>query len=170
MITIKDFMECVEYKISDGYEYQWSCYGSNARGLSYTNEELNDSQVTICIVFDTQDQTVYEMQAWDGPNRVEYRWIHPDYIDSHIEEAAQRNVNWEESFDDHKFVDLEVSEDMLEKASAIYNGVDYDTRIIVPLDLNKEDQYQLMKMAHEHDMTLNDFVADILRETIEGMV
>jgi hypothetical protein len=45
-------------------------------------------------------------------------------------------------------------------------GIDYDTRVQMPLDLPEEDMFLMMKMAHEKDMTLNKFVEDLLRQYI----
>jgi hypothetical protein len=161
MITLKDFMELVEYRINDGYEYQWQCYGGDAHSIGYENI---DSGVSISAIFDKGDQTVYEMQAWDGTNKREYRWINPSYVTAHDNECLERNVSSLESIDGRNFINLEVEEDILEKAAAIYAGVDYDERIIVKLDLTEEYECVLMRMAHEKDMSLNKFVEYILKE------
>ena len=42
-----------------------------------------------------------------------------------------------------------------------------DGREDVQIDLPKEDLYQLMLMAHERDITLNQMVEVILRQMIE---
>jgi len=165
MITLKDFMEAIQYKVNDGSEYCWDCYGPNARSMEYWNGE-HDGGITVCCVFDTETQAVYEMQAWDDNNGVEYRWIHPGYIEGHAAEAQRRGVDFEQSFDDHKFTDLEVSEDILEKATAMVVGEEYDNRIMVTLTLGYDEEHLLMEMAHEADMSLNQFVEKILREDI----
>ena len=168
MITIKDFMETVSYRITDGSEYQWACYGKNARTMDYWNQKHNDG-VSVGIVFDTITQTVYQMEAWDYANRREYRWIHPDYIDAFAAEAKQRNVDFEESIDGNTYIDLDVPEDMLEKATAIANGEEYDDRIQVPLLFNDSEMLQLMTYAHEADMSLNQFVEYILLEKVKQL-
>ena len=163
MITIKDFMECIDYQITGGTEYQWECYGPNVRYLEHQSGDGHVSD-TILILFDTVDQTVYEMQAWDYANEREYRWIHPDYIDAHKKEAKRRDVKWKRSIDDRKFINLEVTDDILEKSRAIFLGEEYDDRIMVTLDLGEAERVMLMEMAHEADMSLNQFVEHILRE------
>ena len=32
-MNLKDFMEVIDYKITEGSEYQWSCFGNNAYTL-----------------------------------------------------------------------------------------------------------------------------------------
>jgi len=166
MITIKDFMECIDYRVTGGAEYQWQCYGPNVRYLEFQSGEGTVSD-TVLILFDTVDQTVYEMQAWDYYNEREYRWIHPDYLDAHKKEAKSRNVKWKKSLDDRKFINLEVEEDILEKAAAIARGEEYDTRIMVTLELGDKERVLLMELAHEADMSLNQFVEHILREDMK---
>jgi len=161
MITIKDFMELIEYKISDGARYQWDCYGHSAWTLTHDDYSRN---TTIFIVFDTVDQTVYEMQAWDGLYKREYRWINDAYIDAHTAESVRRNVPPRQSIDERSYVELDVEDDILEKARCIFKGIDYDDRVMVQLNLTKEDQHALMQMAHEKDMTLNKFVEFVLIE------
>lgn len=164
-MNIKDFMEAVDYRITEGSEYQWRCYGHNAYSLDCWDGD--DRGYSIGIVFDTKTQVVYQMEAWDyGANR-EYRWINPDYSDSFAEECLRRGHNSAESIDDRKFVDLETEEDMLAKAHAIAHGVDYDDRVSVPIDLPEADLYVLMKQAHELDITLNQHVENLLRHHLE---
>jgi hypothetical protein len=124
---------------------------------------------TICIVFDTVDQTVYEMEAWDYCNEREYRWIHPDYFKAHKKEAKKRGLKHRNSFDDRNFIDLDVEEDILEKARAIFLGEEYDTRVTIQLEIGEENEIMLMRLAHENDMTVNQYVEKILKEEIERL-
>jgi len=166
MITIKDYMEAVQYRITDGSEYQWSCYGPNARSMGYWNGRYDDG-VSVNMVYDTITQFVYEMEAWDYAGGKEYRWIHPGYIESYVGEANERGVDWKQSIDNNKFIDLEIAEDILEKATAIAAEEEYDDRIMIQLELGDAEQMMLMEMAHEADMSLNQFVEYILREDMK---
>lgn len=166
-ITIKDFMECVQYKITEGHDYLWRCYGKNAYSLDYWNQQNGADGVSIHIVFDRINQTVYEMQAWHyGANR-EYRWIHPDYVSLHEAEADERGHAGDESLDGRKFIDLDLAEDILEKASAIFNGLPYDTRVLVSVEMDDVTLNAAMRAAHEQDITLNEYVESILRKEID---
>lgn len=159
-------MEAIQYKINDGHEYLWRCFGPNARGMGHWNGEYDGNGITVNCVFDTVNQTVYEMQAWDDKNDVQYRWVHPGYIEGQAAEAKRRGIDFYQSYDDRKFIDLEVAEDILEKASAIVAGLEYDKRVIVPLELNNDELFLMMKLAHEKDMTLNNYVEYILTQEI----
>jgi hypothetical protein len=65
-------------------------------------------------------------------------------------------------------VDLEVDLDWLEKAEAIVDGVVYDDRVQIELNLDEDLLFDLMKLAHKQDTTLNQLVEKILREHIEN--
>lgn len=167
MITIKDFMEVANYRITEGSEYLWTCFGPNAYQMDSWNGVHGKGGHTVCMVFDTHTQTVYSLEAWDYTNDRCYRWINPDYIDAYKEECLGRNIDYDEAFDDVKFIDLELAEDILEKAQAIVEGREYDTRVQVPLDLPDDVLFQMMKLAHERDLTLNEFAEDMLRDFIK---
>jgi len=72
-----------------------------------------------------------------------------------------------QAWDDVNYIDLDVDEDFLEKAKSIVNGEDYDTRVSIPLDLPDDVLFELMKKAHEKDMTLNQLVEEALQIAID---
>jgi hypothetical protein len=165
MISLKQFMETVNYRITEGSDYGWQCYGHDAYMLDSWNGEQDGHSLTI--IFDTKNQEVYEVQAHDYVHNRAYRLINPDYAKKNKKEAKKRNVSRKEAWDDVDYVDLETDEDFLEKAQAIVNGTDYDTRVQVPLELDDDTMFQMMRMAHERDLTLNEFVEDLLREFLK---
>lgn len=165
MISLKQFMETVGYRITEGGEYGWQCYGSDAYHLDSWNGEPDSH--SFCIVFDTKTQAVYEAQAHDYANNRAYRLINPDYAKANKKEAKRRGVSRREAWDDVDYVDLETDEDWLDKAQAIANGLDYDSRVDVPLDLEDELVFEMMKQAHEKDITLNQYVELILKQAMD---
>ena len=66
-IMIKQFMETVNYRITEGSDYGWQCYGHNAYMLDSWNGEQDGHSLTI--IFDTKTQEVYEVQAHDYVNQ-----------------------------------------------------------------------------------------------------
>jgi hypothetical protein len=135
--------------------------------LSYWNGIHGAGGFAGSVVFDTETQTVYEAEVCDYTRNRAYRLINPEYVEAHRKEANQRNVNMNQAWDDVNFVDLDVKEDWLEKAQAIVAGKDYDTRVQMPLDLDNELLFDLMKRAHEQDITLNQMIEQVLRAAIE---
>jgi hypothetical protein len=83
-----------------------------------------------------------------------------------LEEAKTRGINNKVAWDTVEWVDLEVSEDWLDKAKAMFNDQPYDNRVVVPLDLSDKELLQLALEAHKRDMTLNKFIEHILELAI----
>ena len=159
-------MELVGYRITEGSDYGWQCYGSNVYQLDSWNGEQDGHSFTI--IFDTRDQTVYEVQAHDYVHNRAYRMINEDFAKKMKKEAKRRDVDRNEAWDEVNYVDLEVDDDFIQKCLAIREGEDYDTRVVVPLDLDNDLMFDLMKMAHEQDITLNEFVEQLLRRVIDA--
>ena len=161
MITMKEWMELVNYRITEGSDFCWQCYGSNAYHLDSWNGEQDGHSFTI--IFDTKDQTVYEVQAHDYVHQRAYRMVNEDFRKKMKKEAKRRDINRNQAWDDVDYIDLEVDDDFIQKCLAIAAGEDYDTRVSVPVDFSDEELLQYMKLAHERDMTFNQFVEEALR-------
>jgi hypothetical protein len=166
MITMKEWMELVDYKITEGGEYGWSCYGPNAYTLDSWNGVHGAGGYSFSIVFSTKSQKVYEVSMCDYTNDRAYRMINPKNQEKHRKEALARDVNLNEAWDCVDYVDLDVVDDFIQKALAIRAGETYDTRVQVPVDFLDEELLQYMKLAHERDMTFNELVEEALRHAI----
>jgi hypothetical protein len=157
----------LDHRITNGSEYGWQCYGPNARYMDYESEFAH-----VSVIFDKSDQTIYSAEvsikpeAWPTDARP-YRWLNPKFKDAMYGEALDRKVNPNQAWDETEWIDLEVEEDFLEKAVAMFNGNSWDTRITVALDLDDDLILELAIQAHRRDITLNEMVEIILREAIE---
>lgn len=156
MITLKEFMEIVDYRITEGSDYYNTSYGSNVYCLNSWNG-LQDGH-SFTIIFDTKTQTVYEVQAHDYRNNRAYRLIAQGYEQPLGED--------DEAWDDVRYVTLEADDDFIQKSLAIRDGEDYDTRVSIPVDFTDEELLTYMTMAHERDMTFNEFVEEALRSAL----
>jgi len=165
MITVKQWLETNNYRISEGSKFYWACFGKNAYTLDAWNEEPDGYSSSI--VFDTLTQEVYQVSVYDYKNNRAYRMISTSYIELHTKELREKNVGGDWAWDDVPYTDLEVDEDFLTKMSAIIAGQEYDTNISVPLDLEKDLMFDLMLKAHEQNITLNQLVENILRNMID---
>ena len=165
MIELREWMELVDYRITEGSNYGWQCYGGNAYSLDSWDSDQDGASFSI--IFDNKTQTVYEVQAHDYANQRAYRRINPDYLEAYTQEAEQRASWMSQAWDDVEYVDLETDDDWFEKAEAIFNKEDYDTRVQVPVDFSDEDLLQYMKMAHDMDITFNQFIERALVKAIE---
>ena len=162
---MKEWMELVGYRITEGSDYMWQCYGSNAYALDSWNGEQDGHSFTV--IFDTRDQTVYEVQAHDYVHNRAYRMINEDFQKKNRKEAKKRDIDKDNAWDDVDYVDLDVDDDFIQKCLAIRAGEDYDTRVSVPMEFSDEELLTYMKLAHERDITFNQLVEQALREAID---
>lgn len=167
MITLKQWMEVVNYRITEGSEWYSEAFGHNAHCLSAWNGVHGKGGWSLNIVFDTDTQLVYQVEACDYTNDRAYRMINPLYKEAHDKASKVEGDLANQAWDDVDYTDLEVDEDWLDKATAIVDGEEYDDRISVPIDFTDEELLKYMTMAHERDMTFNAFVEEALRQAIE---
>ena len=165
MITLKEWMKIVDYRITEGSDYCWHCYGNDVHMLDSWNGEQDGHSFTV--IFDTKTQVVYEVQAHDYVHNRAYRMINPDFQKTNKKEAKKRDIDKNNAWDDVNYVDIEVDDDFFQKCLAIKAGEDYDTRVSVPMDFSDEELLTYMKLAHDLDITLNQLVEQALREAID---
>jgi predicted transcriptional regulator len=162
MLTLPEFFELIEHRVTGGSEFQWQCYGSQA----YVIDSV-DANHSFSVVFDRDDQVVYEVNVCDYVNNRAYRIINPDFKSGHDDEAAGRDVPANQAWDDILYVDLDVADDFIQKSLAIRDGKPYDTRVQLDLDLDDDLLFGLMKLAHQRDITLNQLIEQILTEMLD---
>ncbi len=89
-------------------------------------------------------------------------------FDAEVEDRELLDMAWER--DDGspvKYIDLDVEEDFMEKAYAICNDQEYDTRVQVPVNFTDEELLRYMTLAHERDITFNQLVEEALMAAIK---
>jgi hypothetical protein len=163
-ITIRDFMEVIEYRITEGSKYGWDCFGDNAFQIDHWAGEQQDPSLSI--VFDTATQEVYQVEAHDYVHARAYRWTNPAWREAEDRESRARAVDNKVAWDDVLFIDLDVAADMLEKATAIATGDEYDTRVKIAVAFSNDELLEYMMMAHEQDITFNELITQALTEAI----
>jgi hypothetical protein len=167
MITMKEWMELVDYKITEGGDYGWQCYGPNAYTLDSWNGVHGTGGYSFSIVFSTKSQKVYEVSMCDYTNNRAYRMINPNNVEKHRKEAESKSDLANQAWDDVDYVDLDVVDDFIQKALAIKAGEEYDTRVQIQLEFSDDELLQYMKIAHSMDITFNELVEHALKEAIE---
>jgi hypothetical protein len=157
MLTLKEFMELVDYKITEGSDY-WPEGGFGGRQLYSLSAWNGDHDGwSFNIGFDPKDeQRVYVVEVCDYKHNRAYR-----LIDSGLKTDK-------EAWDGVDYIDLDVDDDFIQKALSIKAGEDYDTRVSVPLTVPNDVLFELMKRAHEQDITFNELVEDVLWAAIRA--
>ena len=167
MITMKEWMELVDYKITEGGDYGWACYGPNAYCLDSWNGVHGRGGYSFSIVFSTKTQKVYEVTVCDYTNDRAYRMIAANKLAKHRKEAESLDVNLNQAWDSVDYIDLEVDDDFIQKCLSIRAGEDYSTDVSVPIDLPDDLLLFAFKAAHEQNITFNEFMNQTLRAFID---
>ena len=165
MISLKDFMEVVGYRISEGSPFLWGCFGHNAYSLDVVRKVDDNFEGTVSITFDTETSEVYMVEAFDYVRNRAYRLLNPLHIDAYQNECSVRGID-DVAWESVRYVDLDVENDFLEKAKAIVDGNSYDNRVQLEVNFSDEELLEYMKVAHDMDITFNELVERALTEAI----
>jgi hypothetical protein len=170
MISLKEWMELVDYRITEGSDFCWHCFGDDAYTLDSWNGD-NETGHSLSIWFDTKTQEVYQVDINDYKNQRAYRLINPKYVLKYQQEATNRNIRVNGAWDDIDYVDLEIDADFIEKGKAVIAGNEYDTNVQIQIEFTDEELLTYMKMAHSMNITFNNFVENALQHAIkEGKI
>lgn len=163
MNILQQFLDAIQYRITDAWEHQWPSY-QGAQVLGCANKFAYMS-----VVFSREDQEVIEITVsseLDAVAHAAYRWTNPVFKEAIDEEADRRGIDHDEAFEGCKYIDLETVEDVLEKGQAMLANAAFDPRVQVPLDLEDAHLLELFKKAHEQDITFNQFMENALKKVI----
>lgn len=160
-MRIEHFLQHIGYQISSGEDFLWQCFGNNARFIDAGWNGFN-----VSCVFDTVTRIVYNIEVYDdckehyGDTVVpECIWINSDYLEQYKEECIQRNV--EET--------LYENLNSLEEVVEILNTIFQTNTEIVDINLPKDTELDLFRLAHKKDITFNELIIEILRNLIEEL-
>lgn len=167
-MNLNEVNQALGSRIVGGSDYGWGCYGPDARYLDFESDFAYAS-----VIFDTTNQTIYEATIdakEDGDDNLPgpYRWLNPASKDAFFAESKSRGIDVSHAWDRTNWIDLEVAEDWLEKAKAIFDNQPFDRRIEVPLDVEDDVILHLALEAHKRDITLNNMVEIILQQAINN--
>lgn len=162
------FLDATDHEITGGSKYQWSSYGSTARFIDCDND-----LASCYAIYDSVSHVVYEVGVQSNTQPANYRWFAPDYQEANRAEAIHRNVAWdnpsdpaEPDYEKYRWKTTDAVEDICEKVHAIRNGLPYSPDVIMTLHMERDTIADLALMAHERDMTLNEFIVDGLRRAV----
>lgn len=120
-MKLLDIITACQARITGGTEYQWECYGSNARYMDFADQ---DGTECISVVFDAITQTVFELQLHVPGYDQAFIWRNPDYEGSYRAECIHRKMDPNVAYDDVKYIP--VDEDTALKYTKDIVGTYYD--------------------------------------------
>jgi len=151
MITREQWLDLIGYRITEGYQYI-------NNHITYNVWSHWDGSHDGCSIELTMNSATHEpvsAEVFDYRNNRAYRRC----VDGYAGDTS--------AWDNVAITELDTDNDFLEKAAAIIAGQDYDTRVVLPLDIPDELANQLMRYAHEQDITFNQLVERIILDAID---
>lgn len=109
---VKDFLEAVDFTITGGAEFLWSCYGPNTWIL-----DSGDNSAVI----NRNTGRVYEVLVLDsiaaklGSPCKPCKWVDPSVIEEYIAESTRRGFDPWQAYDDVSFTLIKEESDVLDE-------------------------------------------------------
>lgn len=117
------------------------------------------------MIYSDEDMNPYELNVWDVKTNKVYSWIHPDFSAAR-EEFDNRNIpGTRMEFQKHSIT--ESIEDILAKLHGIWTGTEYDTKIVMVLDLDSEVLRILREKAETDGVSIDELIAGIIQDELE---
>lgn len=174
-MNLSDVITAAGSRISNASEYLWQCFGNNAYSIDF--RDTDGEECTSC-TYDKEHQFVFEITVSVPGQDQCFRWINPEYREAYVNECKQRNINPSIAWDDLRYTEISDESLMLEYVKDVgetyyddlpiseESDIDEKGRVSVPLEMTEEETFRLMTLAHEADLTLNEYVEKILEKEI----
>jgi len=96
-MNLHEIMIAASSRVCGGTEYQWQCYGPDARYIDFCD---TDGLEYCSVVFDTKTQTVYELAVVIPGHDQAFIWRHPDFETAYQSECRTRSIEPNTAWDD----------------------------------------------------------------------
>ena len=164
-MTLHDFFNLFDYKVTEGSEFYWNCFGPNCRFIELKNNEIGGS-----VVFSKLNQEIFQAEVYDEANNVAYRWMPSTAREKYFAECEDRNVPKMEAWDGCDFVDVETVNQFSDVVKSLIQGEppegDLEGDMDVELELPQHVIVFLSLEAHKRNITLNEMINIALREML----
>ena len=103
-MTLIEALTAFKGRISGGSEYQWQCFGPNARFIDFADA---DGLECGSVIHDTKTFEVYELTLHiTGQDQV-FRWIDPAHLDAYFNECQERGIDPSHAWDSVKYMSID---------------------------------------------------------------
>lgn len=99
-----DVINAVDGRVCGGSEFQWNCWGANARFMDFADA---DGQEFCNCVFDTKTYNVYDVQIFVPGYDQCFIWRDPEFADAYLQEAKVRNIDATKAYDNVHFTEVD---------------------------------------------------------------
>ena len=103
-MQLMEVIRSFDAKICGGTEYQWNCYGVNARYIDFADR---DGLECAHVIHDTVTYRVYELDLYIPGQNQAFRWIDPEYRQQYLDMCAAKNISAEIAWDDVTYTEVD---------------------------------------------------------------
>jgi hypothetical protein len=96
-MTLHEIAIAANTRICGGTEYQWQCYGPNARYIDFSDRDGNEYA---SVIVDKNSHQVYELTVVVPGYDQAFVWRNPDFENAYLSECQERNVKPNIAWDD----------------------------------------------------------------------
>lgn len=158
-MRIEHFLQAVNYQINESSNFLWRCFGD---GVKLLDTVVLDEGISASCTFHPTTRKVFSIELWcdcvDANLLKEtYTWIDPEFLELYKEEHLKRGV----ALDD---IVLPL-EDILTKIRQAFR-TEIET---LDVNIDPELHLELFKLAHERDISFNEYIVEILRKQIDNL-
>jgi hypothetical protein len=158
MTRLESFFNTFDYKLTEAGKFGWTCW-PNAWHYAADSEHGHISGIVNPLA-----DIIYEVIVSNHKTGFSYRWLNPEFVGQFKSECLQRRIGFSEAGEGATYADTESLDDILAKAFAIYNGLKFDERLVINLDMSSADLLRLALAAHEQQVSLNDFIIQVVKD------
>lgn len=164
-MRIEHFLQAVNYQINESAEFLWKCFGDDVKFLDASiSSDIPNEDVSVSCTFHPTTRKVFSIEIWNdrdfdygSDNCIGYLWVDPNFIEAYQKEYSIRGLGY-------KNVELPL-EEILTKIRQAF-GTETEA---LDINIDPELHLELFKLAHERDISFNEYIVEILRKQIDNL-
>lgn len=159
-MKLEDILPLIDYSISEATSYLWPCFGNHCRLWSFVDCEGRD--FGSCVVNECGQILLISFSFVDNSKYSAYYWLEPKYRQVYLDECKVRQIDPDKYTDGILAIELEESQDVFEKISAIYKLAPFDKSILLSIELSTKHFDALNELALKNGLTLEQQIHNII--------
>lgn len=99
-MTLMEVIEQCGARICEGSQYQWECFGPNARFIDFADVT---GEPYCSVVHDTKTYAVYQIDCHVPGQDQAFKWTNPEFSDVYLKECKKRKIDPLVAWDEVRF-------------------------------------------------------------------
>lgn len=103
-ITLSGIASKLAWRVYEGSEFLWSCYGENCRYIDFKCKDDDWHTWEVSVIFDTATLHIREIvghgSIWSLTENDPWKWHDPRFREAYLEECQSRKIKPDHAYDD----------------------------------------------------------------------